>query len=242
LKVAEIQRRGLIHFHVVVRADGPNGINSDPPEWLTWPVLEASLSNVVSDVVAARADGLVIRWGKVFEVQVLATGDENAGKVSSYVAKYSSKSTDGSLEMARQFKSRRQIRQLIDDPHLRTMALTSWDLALEPQWSNLHLARHAHAFGFTGQLLTKSREFSTTFAALREARSRFKAVEGERTVIEGTSRYEGRGYDHPRAAEVADFLARTQIEVRRELAERRRTETQVERAIDISTEIPKEDV
>ena len=39
-----------------------------------------------------------------------------------------------------------------------------------PRSADLNLARHAHRLGFGGHFLTKSRRYSTTFGALRDAR------------------------------------------------------------------------
>jgi hypothetical protein len=50
------------------------------------------------------------------------------------------------------------------------MVATALELDAEPELSDLHLARHAHRLGFGGHFLTKSRGYSTTFAALRDAR------------------------------------------------------------------------
>jgi hypothetical protein len=38
----------------------------------------------------------------------------------------------------------------------------------------LNLARHAHRLGFGGHFLTKSRTYSTTFGALRDARAQWR--------------------------------------------------------------------
>ncbi|NGO74005.1 replication initiator, partial [Streptomyces boncukensis] len=37
-KVAEYQKRGAVHFHTVIRFDGPDGPHSPPPHWATLPV------------------------------------------------------------------------------------------------------------------------------------------------------------------------------------------------------------
>ena len=34
MKVVEFQRRGLVHLHVVIRADGADGPSEPPPAWL----------------------------------------------------------------------------------------------------------------------------------------------------------------------------------------------------------------
>src|SRR4029079_95932 len=38
-KVAEYQRRGLVHFHAVIRLDGPDGPTDSPPPGLTHAAL-----------------------------------------------------------------------------------------------------------------------------------------------------------------------------------------------------------
>ena len=53
------------------------------------------------------------------------------------------------------------------------MAATALELDAEPALRHLHLARHAHRLGFGGHFLTKSRGYSTTFAALRAARAQW---------------------------------------------------------------------
>ena len=218
LKVAEVQRRGLVHLHAVVRADGPGTIESPPPEWLTTKVLASVIRESVRRSTAPRLDGLSLHWGKVLDVRDLGLSEGDARKVAAYVAKYSTKTTDGSKEFARRFRVRRQIENVVDDPHYRRLALTTWDLAERPAFEPLHLRDHAHAFGFTGQLITKSREYSTTFAALRGARATYMAERRVVDPVEGTFRYEGRGYDDPRAVELAEVFFTMERELREEAA------------------------
>lgn len=42
-KVAEYQRRGLIHFHAVIRLDGPDGADDPTPPWATAETLTAAV-------------------------------------------------------------------------------------------------------------------------------------------------------------------------------------------------------
>ncbi len=163
-----------------------------------------------------------MRWGRAYDVQDLGQLEEKAAKVAAYVAKYSAKTTDGSKELARRFRSRRQIVALVDDPHLRRLALTAWDLGAEARYESLRLRDHAHTFGFAGQLITKSRAFSTTFAALRSARTKYMAVERDGDPVEGTFHYEGRGYDDPRATQLAELFFAMQRELREEARARER--------------------
>ncbi len=66
-KVAEFQRRGLVHFHAVIRADGPDG--SAPPS------MRAALARACLAAAAQRRGhppGGTARWGSELDVQVLA--------------------------------------------------------------------------------------------------------------------------------------------------------------------------
>ncbi len=222
LKVAEMQRRGLVHFHLVLRADGPDDIGEPTPEWLTIEVLCLVVSQSIRKSVVVSPDGQVFRWGRRLDVQELAIESNDGAAVSSYLAKYVTKTTDGSTELAHRFSSRRQIDSLVDDPHLRTLALTSWNLASQPEFERFHLRDRANNFGFTGLPITKSRDYSTTFTALRETRATFMAERNESDPIEGSFTYEGRGYDNPRSAELAELLFTMRRELRQESAQARR--------------------
>jgi hypothetical protein len=225
LKVAEVQRRGLAHFHCVLRLDGPASIDAEPPPWASVALLERVVRSSIDRAWAPDVDGRPVRWGRVYDIQDLGQREEEAVKVAAYVAKYSAKTTDGSKELARRFRSRRQIVALVDDAHLRELALTAWDLGAEAKHASLRLRDHAHTFGFTGQLITKSRAFSTTFAALRSARTKYMAVERNGDPIEGTFHYEGRGYDDPRATQLAELFFVMQREIREEARARERAST-----------------
>ena len=222
LKVAEMQRRGLVHLHIVLRADGPGSIDAEPPSWLTSELLTRIIKTSVTRALAAGIDGRTLHWGERLDIQDLGVTDHDTTKIPSYVAKYAVKTTDGTLELARRFHSRRQIENLIDDPHAKRLALTSWDLDLRPALAPLHLRDHAHNFGFTGQLITKSRRYSTTFGALRQARADYMVPQNIGDPVGGTFRYEGRGYDDPRGAELAEMFFTMQRELREERAEARR--------------------
>src|SRR5690606_36650355 len=59
-KVAEYQRRGLVHFHAVIRLDGPDGPDSHPPGWATVPLLVDSVRAVVGKVrLTAPGSGVI---------------------------------------------------------------------------------------------------------------------------------------------------------------------------------------
>jgi len=102
-KVAEYQQRGSVHFHAVVRLDGPEGSNQPPPTWataaaLTHAVKEArkrAVLTVASDAIGERA----IAWGSeldIREIAALGDGELTDQKVAAYVAKYATKSAEDS--------------------------------------------------------------------------------------------------------------------------------------------------
>ena len=134
LKVAELQRRGLVHFHAVVRADGPvasGGAATDPPEWLTAELVAHQLTALIGEVRLHTA-GATLEWGTQFDVAILAAGDTELTEDRFYVAKYAVKTTDGSAAFARRFGSRGHITRTPGSPHLKRLATTSWDLGATP--------------------------------------------------------------------------------------------------------------
>ncbi|MGW1609243.1 replication initiator [Streptomyces sp. NPDC002285] len=109
-KVAEYQKRGLVHFHAVIRFDGPDGHTSSPPAWATFDALRTAVGLTVerarltltSDAIGER----VIAWGRRFKVDpitVLGDGEltdarvaeYTEAKVAGYVAKYATKNAEG---------------------------------------------------------------------------------------------------------------------------------------------------
>ncbi|MFF1483021.1 replication initiator, partial [Streptomyces sp. NPDC058301] len=56
-KVAEYQKRGAIHFHAVIRLDGPSGSDAPPPHWATTNLLADAIRAATK---AAHVDGPVV--------------------------------------------------------------------------------------------------------------------------------------------------------------------------------------
>ncbi|WP_329202178.1 MULTISPECIES: replication initiator [unclassified Streptomyces] len=104
-KVAEFQRRGAIHFHAVIRIDGPTGPSSPPPSWASTNLLDRSIRAAIahpytSASVPAAADqpARTFRWGTQLDVRpIKAFGDHSdvtEQAVASYVAKYATKAAE----------------------------------------------------------------------------------------------------------------------------------------------------
>ena len=227
LKVAELQRRGLVHFHVVLRID-PRGSTDCVPFLLTSDTTSMAVAEVVTMAKVRGLDGTELSWGAQFDLAELGSFGPELNRIATYVAKYSVKTSDGSKEFAYRFDDRSQIENLRTSEHLRNLSLTAWDLSLDERFVPLKLRLHAQVFGFTGQLITKSRHFSTTFGALREARANFSSSANSHEVIGGTFNYAGRGYDDPRAVQLAELFSRFAQEIQREENQMRRLRTSYE--------------
>jgi hypothetical protein len=213
LKVAEFQRRGLAHFHVVLRLDGPGEPFSPPPPEVTTELLASIIQSVVKEFSVMGPRGTV-SWGRQLQVTDASTLNRDDLRIAAYVAKYATKSADGSLDFARRFNSRSEILKINAPSHLQQLALTAWDLAQDPSLVQLNTRGHAHAFGFRGQLITKSRHYSTRFQDLRDARAAHMKSPHSDDPVEGSFSYDGRGYDDPRATVIAEFLHQLSLEAR----------------------------
>lgn len=220
LKVAEMQRRGLVHFHALVRLD--------PAE--SGAALDSELRSAWSKAVRSariRNELGLFEWGENLDIQTLESGSSHARAIASYLAKYVTKTAGEGLELARQFRSRRQIVTLVDNPHLRNMALEAWDLSSDARCSHFKTKSHAHTLGYTGQLMTKSRGYSTTLTALRLARRDYRSVRSDRNIVTGEFSYAGRGYDDSRSSSLAELLVELERDLR-EQGDRRSQETRCE--------------
>ena len=80
-KVAEYQRRGVVHFHAVIRLDGPAGPTTAPPAWATLGLLTAAIDQAVRavTVVTPTAPGVAARtlvWGREHDTRPITTTGE----------------------------------------------------------------------------------------------------------------------------------------------------------------------
>ena len=188
-KVAEYQRRGLVHFHAVVRLDGPDGAVSPPPAWATADLLDEAVRAAAGavEVKAARPDGaaLTLAWGGQVDIRPIMRssdvedddGQISEQRLSGYIAKYATKGTGKTEAADRPVRSQLDIDHLRISDHHRRMIQTAWDLGGLEKYEDLNLRRWAHMLGFRGHFLTKSRAYSTTFKTLRGDRQAHRLAE-----------------------------------------------------------------
>jgi len=214
LKVAEFQRRGLVHLHAILRLDGRGGGTPPPPPCFDAAVLADAATAVARGVTWRGVGGTRLCWGRQFDVTVVS--EDSPGRVASYLAKYSTKTTGDSSELARRFTSLEAVRRAKLPSHERAFVECAWRMSRRPELKHLRLDRHAHSFGYRGQLLTKSRGYSTTFGALRQVRAEFMDQGSGGDPTTSSFHYDGRGYDHARAERLARVLAEMRAEERRD--------------------------
>lgn len=203
-KVAEFQARGLVHFHAIVRLDGPDGPGSGPPPSVGAPALVAAIEAASrrARLTAPDADGepVELRFGAQVHARTLLTGGDcdgvGAEAVAAYIAKYSAKGSHESITDRR--TSPDDLRERGVPEHLVQMVRAAISLAGRPAFAGL--GRWTHTLGFRGHFVTKSRAYSTTLGALRAARAAYRDAEvpcDESTPILAEWEYAGSGYLSP---------------------------------------------
>ncbi|MER7772102.1 replication initiator [Kitasatospora sp. NPDC096140] len=231
-KVAEYQKRGAVHFHAVVRLDGPDGATSPPPLWATGALLLETVHSAAAAVALPGPDsdaysGGRLSFGTQLDAHPLTNGDGGRltdDAVAAYVAKYTSKSVEAAGAVDRRIESIADIRALRVSRHVRALIATAWRLGGLPELQHMRLQAWAHMLGYRGHCLTKTRAYSTTYGQLRAARAEHArglyADWDSETVAEGAWRFVGTGHSPAEAliaAGIAEDLA-TNREVAREEA------------------------
>ncbi|MGA1836416.1 replication initiator [Herbiconiux sp. 11R-BC] len=180
-KVAEFQKRGLVHFHALIRLDGdPSDDRPFPPPALnvTAEQLAAIARSSAAQVwttaapVFANDETRSLRFGRQCDARVVVRGgiDEEGElsdrAVAAYIAKYATKATEDVDPDASANGPR---------PHIAQLRQTVEDLAavirMSPGESPYELlGKWVGMLGFRGHFATKSRRYSTTLGRIRSAR------------------------------------------------------------------------
>ncbi|MFC7342107.1 replication initiator [Saccharopolyspora griseoalba] len=141
-KVAEFQRRGVIHFHAVIRLDGPDGASDPTPRWATPEVLTEAIriahanTAITSPEVNGRSWELA--FGEQIDIRPIRPANANQvedehgvitdDRLASYVAKYATKGTGKSEAVDRRIRTQADIDRLTVTDHHRRIIQTAWDL------------------------------------------------------------------------------------------------------------------
>jgi hypothetical protein len=190
-KVAEYQRRGVIHFHALIRLDGP------PTDDDQWPAPQVDVSadelcdlvrsaaeaiRYVSPADGPRLPALELRFGTQVDARIVhhlaerddpPDGDLHPETVAAYIAKYATKATAIEPGSGGQAHLRR-IRRVVDELGRAATRDPADGVDADVVAPYGRLKRWADALGFRGRFGTASRAFSVTLTSLREARRDFK--------------------------------------------------------------------
>ncbi len=185
-KVAEFQKRGAVHFHTVVRLDGPDGPDTPPPAWASVGLLDDAIraaAGRVAVTVPASEDfpARVLGWGTQVDVQPIGgLGHEELTEtaVASYVAKYATKAAETTGTADRRIGELAELDKLHLPAHTRRLIEACWQL--DTAYPERLLAHWSHMLGFRGHFSTKSRAYSTTLGALRQTRADYRAAQERR--------------------------------------------------------------
>jgi hypothetical protein len=214
-KVAEFQRRGLIHFHAIFRLDGHDPLHPErtvpPHPAFTADVLAAVIRRAASATWfatvshPAKPKGWDITWGAQVDPRVVRLTDDGEitdVAVASYLAKYATKSTEAVGVLPARITTANASAYADSRTHHGRLVAACLKLGSHPHEDFKALRRWAHMLGYRGHFATKSRRYSTTMRALRAARRDWKRRQhptgehhGDKTVITLTDlQWAGRGW------------------------------------------------
>ena len=241
-KVAEFQRRGVVHLHAILRVD-PRNDKGDVPHFINAQLLTSAIRAAASKVSAPLPAGFSgaslasAQWGQQLDVCVInarevdsdvSLSDESrrsSRAVANYVAKYATKSTDDLGALDRRLTSLDDLDARNVSTHLRRLVTTAWRLG-----ALSHLARlrtWAHSLGFGGHGLTKSRRYSVTFKFLRAERQTWQVqrqhgtAPNEQSINIGVWKWIGAGWRDKGDAWLASQGQREKAQSRTEAREAR---------------------
>jgi len=188
VKVAEFQRRGVVHFHSLIRLDG-SGEDYQPPQLtidangLAEAIREAA-ANVRLTIEMPDKPDLVLRFGKQIDTQTVNSGP--AGELTPehaarYIAKYATKSAEN-FGLGERRITLETLSLLDVSDHVDQLARVAWQLGEHSSYDGLR--RWVHMLGFRGHFASKSRRYSTTLGALRSERRIYRQRQAAEHVRE----------------------------------------------------------
>lgn len=220
-KVAEFQRRAVVHFHALIRLDGPAGAVTDDDPYPA-PTVDITAGDLVELVCATAArvsyDAPATEPGDVvrrlgFGVQVDARpvdlgvdretgrGDTDGGlhpqTVAAYIAKYATKACDD-FGLPPRVRDPGAARRAGVSKHVCRVLAEVHALAAAGVAQYAMATRWVCMLGFRGHFATKSRRYSTTLGRLRTARRRWqlRRLRAEQnTALRRTAPDTGDGWD-----------------------------------------------
>jgi hypothetical protein len=177
VKVAEFQRRAVVHFHALIRLDGPGDF--DPPQidvdtaGLAQAIQQAA-AQVQLTVEMPDGSGLVLRFGEQLDTQTVNgrhTKELTPEHAARYIAKYATKSAED-FGLGDRRISPETLPVLGVSDHVDRLVRLAWQLGEHSAYDGLR--RWVHMIGFRGHFTSKSRRYSTTLGAIRGERRAYR--------------------------------------------------------------------
>lgn len=258
-KVAEFQRRGVVHIHAMIRIDAVDPLDPDrvlaPPQGITAGHLAQIMAEAAertaftTDPHPDRPEGWDIAWGAQLDPRQVKltvrdiddTGEITTTAVAAYLAKYATKATELAGHVSARITPATIRHYARTATHPGRLIEATWRLGTSPrqltqdetdEWAAGYgrLRRWAHMLGFGGHFSTKSRRYSTTLGALRQARRDWRRAQLEQhgpadnehrddtgeetTVVIGALAFAGIGWHTTADALLANSAAAQAREVR----------------------------
>ncbi len=178
VKVAEFQRRGVVHFHALIRLDGPCEDYQPPQLSIDATGLDEAIRQAAAHVrlTVAMPEGpdLVLRFGTQLDTQTVnggPAGELTPEHAARYIAKYATKSAEDFGLGERRITP--EALPLLDVPHhVEQLVRVAWQLGEHSAYDGLR--RWVHMLGFRGHFASKSRRYSTTLGAIRGERRAYR--------------------------------------------------------------------
>jgi hypothetical protein len=198
MKVVELQRRALPHFHAVIRLDAASdpGQPPSPPDTSISAGDFAALVRQAAIAIEITVSGnKLLRFGDQLDIKIIRCDGRDEGQdagissrqIAAYLAKYVTKSVADFGVLARRF-SPAAIEQLDVTEHVREIMRTIVALAEQEPYEDM--LSWVHTLGYRGHVISKSRQFSTTMTALRERRSAWRKEQARDGAPQGTTQGE----------------------------------------------------
>jgi hypothetical protein len=178
-RIAELQQRGAVHLHAIVRADAAADPDQSPPSWLTPELLAEAVT------VAARGARISVscpvgewelRWGsQLTAVPIPASADDRAERATArYLCKYVTKDIGHGLSLP--IRSAAELPHLPVPAHIRALIGTAWRLGGLPELAGLRLRAWAHQCGWRGLVASRTRSYSSSLTKVRARRAAYRAA------------------------------------------------------------------
>jgi hypothetical protein len=209
VKVVEMQRRAIPHVHAVIRLDaaGPADQPLAPPVTVlaSSDLAGLALRAAAATALTVRGIGeseLTLRLGAQTDAQPITANHAGLSevaalserhRVAAYLAKYVTKSVAEAGLGTKPFGAR-SIPYLDVSPHVRRILETIVALATEPE--RAAMLRWLHTLGYRGHVTTKTRRYSTTMGALRQARADWRVRPAGPSTVNEDVDWHFAGYGH----------------------------------------------